>query len=198
MSITGFLSDFSLTEIFDFIQQGRKTCRLTVCAIPTTAETSPTCYYIWVKDGNIVSAANRLDHQGLITIIAQQHWVNYHVLAKLVQFCCPKDKPLGLCLKSHCVLQHEDLKQLFSAQILPALHGLFKLKDGHFTLEQNTPLPNREMTGLSLPIASIRSICYRSCNSPFSKALEISPLSKIGLKLTFKKESKLKQKISLT
>ena len=152
MSITGFLSDFSLLEIFRFLEQGRRTGRLTVCTLSKIPGTPANCHYIWVERGRIVAAANQLDEQGLISLIAQQGWFTERVLAKLIQWCCPVDKPLGLCLKTQRLLQDEQLQQLFFVQILQHLCALFQINEGHFKFDQNLPLPGREMTGLSIPM----------------------------------------------
>ncbi|MEQ9549270.1 MAG: DUF4388 domain-containing protein [Coleofasciculus sp. G3-WIS-01] len=148
MAITGYLSDLSLPELFHLIQQGKKTGLLTLRA----ALASPAIpYYIWVYQGRIVAAANRLDSQGLVALIKQYKWVSDRVVAKLIQWCCPTGKPLGLCLKNHGVLQTEHLKQLFQVQVLQQIGIMFQLKDAQFTFEHNVLLPGREMTGLSIP-----------------------------------------------
>jgi len=150
MSITGFLSDFSLSEVFRFIEQRHKTGKLTVCTLSKIPGAPAKCYYIWVERGRIVAAADRGDGQGLISLIAQQGWFSDRVLAKLIQWCCPIDKPLGLCLKSHGILQDEQLQKLFLVQILQNLCALFQINEGYFKFDQNLPLPGREMTGLSV------------------------------------------------
>jgi hypothetical protein len=62
---------------------------------------------------------------------------------------------LGLCLKNQGVLQDEQLKHLFQVQVLQQVCALFQLKDGQFKLDQNVPIPMREMTGLSVPSAVV-------------------------------------------
>lgn len=83
MSITGFLSDFSLSEIFRFLEQGRRTGRRTVCTLSKIPGTPAKCHYIWVERGRIVAAANQLDEQGLISLIAQQGWFSDRVMTVL-------------------------------------------------------------------------------------------------------------------
>ena len=150
MSITAKLKDFSLPEILQLIEQGKRTGLLMLCAPPDIEVMSLPVHYIWVDRGRIVAAANQLDHQGLISLIAQRCWDSERVLAKLIQWCCPSDKPLGLCLKEQGVLQTQQLKQLFQLQVLQPVNALFQLRDGHFRFDQNVPLPGREMTGLSI------------------------------------------------
>jgi len=149
MSITGSLSDFSLPEILQFIELGRKTGLLTVRALSESEESKSSVHYIWVKQGHIVGAANRLDQQGLVMLIEQRQWVSNRVITKVAQLC-PTDKPLGKYLFNQGVLRAEQLKELFLIQILQYVCALFDLEDGIFQFDQNVPLPRRELTGLSL------------------------------------------------
>jgi hypothetical protein len=151
MSTTGFLTDFSLQEIFQFIDRGHKTGLLRLKSKPVSQATRPSVHYIWVYQGHIVAAANRLDQQGLVQLIEQGHMLSDRVFDKLVHWCCPIDEPLGLYLKNQGVLKTEQLKQLFQVQVLQPVYTLFQLKEGEFKFDQNVPMPTREMTGLSVP-----------------------------------------------
>ena len=150
MAITGCLTDFSLAEIFQFIEKGHKTGLLTLRALSESQARSQG-YYIWVCQGRIVAAANRLDHQGLVSLIDQRQWVSDRVFDKVVHWCCPIDEPLGLYLKNQGVLQAEQLKRLFQIQVLQQVCALFQIKDAQFRFDPNVPIPTREMTGLSVP-----------------------------------------------
>ncbi|HBB32630.1 MAG TPA: hypothetical protein DDZ80_11015 [Cyanobacteria bacterium UBA8803] len=160
--ITGYLTDLSIPEIFHLIEKGQKTGLLTLRALLETQTTPPSAHYIWVYQGRIVAAANRLDHQGLISLIEQYQWASDRVVAKLVQRCCPKSKPLGLCLKNHGVLQTEQLKQLFQTQVVQQVCALFELPEAQFKLEQNVPIPRQEMTGLSMAATEATLMGLRS------------------------------------
>jgi hypothetical protein len=151
MCITGTLTDFSLPEIFQFIEKGRKTGLLTLRALPGYQATPPTVHYIWVYQGRIVAAANQLDQQGLVKLIEQWQVVSERVFDKLIHWCCPINEPLGLYLRNQGVLKREQLKLLFHIQVLEPVCALFQLKDAQFKFEQNGLIPTREMTGLSVP-----------------------------------------------
>ncbi len=155
MSTTGFLSDFSLREIFQFIDQGNKTGLLSIRVLPESQSKAPLNFsvnsYIWVDQGCIVAAAHRLDQQGLVSLIQQCQMVSDRVFDKLVHWCCPIDEPLGLYLKNQGVLKAEQLKQLFQVQVLQPISGLFRVKEGEFKFEPKKSVPTREMTGLSVP-----------------------------------------------
>lgn len=173
MSTTGSLSDFSLPEILQFIEQGRKTGLLTVRALSESPACESSVHYIWMDQGCIVAAANRLDEQGLVKLIEQRQWVSDRVIYKLAQLC-PTDKPLGKYLFDQGVLRTEQLKQLFLTQVRQQVCALFNLQDGEFQFEQNVSLPRRELTGLSvsagipillatsLDILALRSDPYQS------------------------------------
>jgi len=150
MAITGSLTDFSLPEIFQFIEKGNKTGLLTIKALTGYQRTLPVNHYIWVYKGGIVAAANRLDHQGLVSLIDQRQWVSERVFDRLIHWGCPITEPLGLYLKSQGALQTEQLKRLFQVQVLLQVCALFQLKDASFKFEQNVPPPKREMTGLRI------------------------------------------------
>jgi hypothetical protein len=171
MSISGFLSDFSLPEIFQFIEKRRKTGLLTLRALPKSQAT-PAVYYIWVSQGRVVAAANRLDQQGLVSLIEQHQVVSDRVLDKLVHWCCPLDVPLGLYLKNQGVLQTEQLQELFKLQVLQQVGILFKFKEAEFKFDQNAFIPTREMTGLSIEAGALSALAYPTISppgKPFSK-----------------------------
>lgn len=150
MSITGCLSDFTLPEIFQLIEKGQKTGLLALHAQPETQAKLGGIYYIWMYQGRIVAAANRLDDQGLVSLIEKHQWVSDRVFDKVVHWCCPISEPLGLYLKKQGVLQIEQLKRLFQIQVLQQICALFELQDAEFTFEPKVRIPTREMTGLSI------------------------------------------------
>jgi hypothetical protein len=151
MSITGCLTDFSLPEIFQLIEKGHKTGLLTLRAQSEAQAKFSGVYYIWMYQGRIVAAGNRLDDQGLVSLIEKHQWISDRVFDKVVHWCCPISEPLGLYLKKQGVLQVEQLKRLFQIQVLKQICALFELKDAEFTFEPNVRIPTREMTGLSIP-----------------------------------------------
>ena len=150
MSIKGYLTDFSFPEICRFIEKGKKTGLLTITPVSKSKEKPPEYHYIWVCQGKIVAAANRLDDQGLTLLLRQQEWVSDRILSQLLKWCCPKDQPLGTCLKNHRVLTLEQLEQLFLIQVCQQVSAVSKLKDGLFTFRYDLPVPARERTGLSM------------------------------------------------
>lgn len=152
MKITGYLSEFSLGEIFRFLEQGQKTGCLSIKPvemagmmplIPQAQE-----YYIFFRLGQIVAATTSLDHQGLQRLIEQRGWLRPTTIQRLLPFCSLTGS-LGLCLKTQGALDPEQLQLLFKQQVLTPIPQLFSLNEGWFKFDANHPLPFHEMTGLS-------------------------------------------------
>ena len=160
MPITGTLTDFSLSEIFQLLDKGHKTGLLTLRSLPESKTRLPVDSYIWVNQGDVVAAGNQSNQQGLISLIAQYPWVSDRVVTKIAQFC-PSHKPLGLYLRQQGVLQVEQLEHLFQVQIAQQLCALFQLKDAWFSFEQNAPIPNQELTGLSLSVSVLEVVLQK-------------------------------------
>lgn len=159
MSITGNLSDFSLREIFQLIEQGHRSGLLTISA-STNSQATAAYHYMWVSKGSIVAAADQLDRQGLVSLIGQYPWVSYRVVSKLSQFC-PTDQPFGLYLKNQGALQIEQLEHLFQVQLVGQICSVLQLKDAEFEFDQNVPLPMLEMTGLSVPTVVLKDMVQK-------------------------------------
>lgn len=158
----GSLSDFSLGELFQVLEQGSQTGRLTISSsagiVDEGGEAAQTDdarhYYIWFRQGLIVAAANRLDNQGLSRLIDQRSWVKGGT-AQLAPGFCNVDLPLGICFKSHGLITAEQLKLLFSVQVLRQVCQLFTLPNGTYNFDDQAPLAYAEMTGLSAPATDV-------------------------------------------
>jgi len=148
MALQGCLSKFSLPEIFQFLEKGYKTGLLSV-RITVTSIQATLVYYIWLHQGRIVAAANRLDSKRLLAAIATRGWVSNAVLENLDT--AEVTAGLGLYFKSQGLLDAEQLKLLFRSQITGNVYPIFKFTEGQFEFEPKAPLPHAEMTGLSIP-----------------------------------------------
>jgi hypothetical protein len=157
MSTQGSLTDFSLVEILQFIENGKRTGLLTLSTLSGSKTTPVSVYYIWLYRGHLVAVANRLDSLGLVELINQQQWVSERVVTKLAQLC-PINQPLGLYLLNQGVLKASQLKQLFFLQSLQQIEALFQLNEAHFRFDANVLLPSQEMTGLSVSARSLRLV----------------------------------------
>ncbi len=158
MSTKGSFTDCSLEEIFQVLERGHKTGLLKLCASSEDPTATPCTCYIWIHQGRIVAVANRLDQQGLVSLIAQHQGVKNRLVTELAQ-SCPLGQPLGLCLKKRMVLEAKQLKHIFKIQVLQQVCALFQTKEGRFEFYQNVPLPTREMTGFSVQPAELNKYC---------------------------------------
>jgi Domain of unknown function (DUF4388) len=145
MAFTGYLSKFSLPELFQFLEEGYKTGLLTVSSLDIKKT-----YYIWVRQGRIVAAADSLDNKCLITMITQRGWINNETVLDNFQ-AASINMALGLFLKTQGLLQAEQLMLLFRNQLTAQVSPLFPLPDAYFEFDFQAQLPNAEMTGLSIP-----------------------------------------------
>jgi hypothetical protein len=154
MAVTGYLAEFSLAEIFQLLEQGRKTGLLSICRLAEAQDQARQNHYIWFTQGRVVAAANALDQQGLIALISRRDWLGDRAATRLAQ-SCPANTPIGLCLKAQGLLQAEQLKLLFYAQVMRQVCALFELKDGWFQFDGKAPIPLAEMTGLNAPATEV-------------------------------------------
>lgn len=163
MTITGNFADFSLPELLQFLDQGKKTGILYIEFNPETNKSKKQVYYIWLHQGRVIAASDRLDQQGLTSMIAKRGWISERVISRVTHISsCFVNSPLGLCLKSQGLLQPEQLKVLFNGQVLRPVCGLFQVKDALFRFEPTPTLPLGEMTGLSMSATEVILIGLRA------------------------------------
>jgi Domain of unknown function (DUF4388) len=154
MAISGYLSEFSLSEIFQLLEQGNKTGRLSIQERSDCPSYKGKIFRIWFKQGHIVAAADRVDGQGLMSIIQRRGWISSRAAARITEVCA-LHQPAGLCLKEQGLLEAEQLKLLFSQQVLQQVCKLFELQDGQFQFDHKALLPSAEMTGLTAPAKEV-------------------------------------------
>ncbi len=159
MALKGLLSKFSLPEVFQFLEQGYKTGLLTVQPLENQL-CEQEKHYIWLQQGRIVAAANRLDSKGLLSMIVKRGLVSENIINQVVKSSRP-NTALGLSLKSEGLLPAEQLKLLFRTQITTEICPLFQLSNGEFEFNFTIQSSFLEMTGLSLPATEATLIGLR-------------------------------------
>ncbi|MBD2294090.1 DUF4388 domain-containing protein [Anabaena sphaerica FACHB-251] len=164
MSTSGNLADFSLPELLQFLDRGKKTGLLYIeFEHGRTIKSNPESYYIWLYKGRVIAASERSDQQGLMRMITKRGWLNNSELSEVTKTSpCFIDAPMGLCLKSQGLLQPEQLQLLFNSQVLRPISALFQVSDGVFKFDPIPFLPLGEMTGLSMPGIEVILNCLRS------------------------------------
>jgi hypothetical protein len=161
MAITGSLSEFSLPEIFQFLDQGQKTGILTIRDPQNVQTGKPFLRHIWLQNGRVVAAGDRLDKRGLVRLIEQRGWLNESQKLEIERLIA-ENVLLGLNLKALGILQPDQLKLLFSIQVLRQVCALFQVETGLFRFDADANLPKSEMTGLSLPATETTLMGLRS------------------------------------
>jgi hypothetical protein len=154
MAITGQLAEFSLPELFQFLEQGKKTGRLaiTVPFSPAGAAESgdrslaDRSFYVWFRQGRIVAASGRTDGNGLLVLMHRRGWLKGVSLPEVKQFSSLM-VPLGVYLKIRDVLEPQQLKVLFYSQVMGQVCALFEYSSGRFEFESKAEMPMQEMTG---------------------------------------------------
>ena len=162
MSLSSSFTDFSLAELFQLIDQGRKSGCLTVCTLPDLHAPSSKSYYfyMWFKQGRIVAAAHQLNGQGLIYKIVQRGLAKQQVIDNLLTQT-PAAIPIGLHLKTQGLLSAEQLNLLFGSQ-LQQIRELFEIQKGVFKLDSKAALPWQEMTGISIKATEVALMALRA------------------------------------
>ncbi|MGF1677144.1 MAG: DUF4388 domain-containing protein [Rivularia sp. (in: cyanobacteria)] len=161
MTLSSSFTDFSLAELFQLIEQGRKSGCLSVCTLPdiNTPESRAKYFYIWFRNGRVVAAAHRLNGRGLFAKIAQRNWTEPQIL-EAIYSNTSTTTPFGLQLKTQEVLNAEQLNLLFANQ-LQQVRELFEIQKGVFKLDCKASLPMTEMTGLSLKATEVTLMALR-------------------------------------
>ena len=142
MAITGQLAEFSLPELFQFLEQGKKTGRLAIEALHQPSRK----FNIWFRKGRIVAASNRADGNGLVVLTHRRGWLQGISLQEVQQFDTLM-VPLGVYLKIRDVLEPKQLKLLFYTQVMRQVCALFEQSRGRFEFESKAEMPMKEMTG---------------------------------------------------
>ena len=78
MSLAGHLSEYSLAEIFHFVQDGNKTGVLSIEPDIGTSQFIKDPHYLSFQNGRIMSVANGsgLGNRGLLKLMAQRKWLD--------------------------------------------------------------------------------------------------------------------------
>jgi hypothetical protein len=160
MAIIGQLADFSLAELFQFLEQGQKTGLLTINSFFGLHSTNQKTHFLWFSQGRIVAASNRLDGQGLFKLMVQRALIEEENTQELFSSCAI-NTPVGLCFKAQKILDSNQLKLLFYAQVMQEVCALFKLPDASFQFDPKSPLIMSEMTGLSMPAMEVTLTALR-------------------------------------
>jgi hypothetical protein len=163
VSLAGYLSEYSLAEIFHFVQEGNKTGVLSIEPDLGSHQSLRDTYYLSFQSGRIMSVANGsgLGNRGLLKMMAQRKWISPEQMAMLETQVGLLDRPLGTYLKSRNVVNTEQLTLLFNSQVIAIACKLFEIHHGKFNFNPQAPLAYAEMTGLSLTAQEVALLGLR-------------------------------------
>jgi Domain of unknown function (DUF4388) len=153
MSLTGYLSEYSLAEIFNFVQDGNKTGLLSIESDRCLSRSLDNSYYISFQTGRIMSVSHGhgLAYFGLLKMMEQRQWLSPEQLTGLSININKLGQPLGTYLKACNALDSSQLRLLFDAQVVANICKLFgEIHHGKFDFNPQAPLIYAEMTGISL------------------------------------------------
>jgi hypothetical protein len=152
MSLAGYLSEYSLAEIFHFVQEGNKTGLLWLKPELGLNRALSDAYYIAFQGGRVMSVSSSSDpeQRGLLKMMEQRRWLSPEQVAGLETQLSLLPQPLGTYLKSRNTLNTEQLNLLFNAQVIATTCKLFEVHHGEFKFEPQAHLNYAEMTGISL------------------------------------------------
>lgn len=153
MLLQGYTSDFSLPELFKFLQASQQTGRLTLKPIPETCSNDGR-HFLWFDQGNLVAASNRLDGLGLLTLLQNRALLRDSTLPRLLRQC-PAKTALGQFLRDNTLLSHRQLKSLFASQVLNRTYVLLQALNVNFVFQPLYPFPYLEMTGVKIQATEI-------------------------------------------
>ncbi len=163
MSLAGYLSEYSLAEIFHFVQEGNKTGVLSIEPDRGLIRSLSDTYYVSFQAGRIMSVNDRngAKHQSLLKIMEQRRWLSAAQTMELETQVGLLRQPLGIDLKARNLVNTEQLTLLFNSQVIATTCKLFEIHHGQFNFDPQAPLIYGEMTGLSLTAQEIALLGLR-------------------------------------
>ena len=159
MLVNGYLSQYSLAEIFNLIQEGNKNGVLSIeprddslGAVAKESTLEIPCYYVSFQGGRVMSIFYGLEYenQDLLAMILERQWIPLDQLQELKKKLNGLAIPWGLQLKVWELISVDRLRLLFDIQVLSQLAKIFQISEGKFRFDPHAELNYPEMTGLSL------------------------------------------------
>ncbi len=161
MTLSGYLSEYSLAEIFNFVHEGSRTGLLEISPAPNAIVTPHEPRYVWFESGRIVAVTSGLDGKGLLVTIGQRKFMPPEQIELIKTQLHQLPQPLGIYLKSRGLVDAEQLKLLFNAQTIAAVCKLFELKNRQFQFVPDRVSIKSELTGIGLPAQEVGMLGLR-------------------------------------
>ncbi len=162
MKFSGYLSEYSLAEIFSFIYEGTRTGLLTLSPANNLATVpNNNHYYLWFESGRIVAVTLGLDGSELLTKIEQRKLISQADIYAATKILDRLPHPLGIYLKSQGLLDAIQIKFLFNSQTISQIHRLFELKNSRFQFDPGRSAINSELTGINASAQDLGLLALR-------------------------------------
>ena len=189
MTIKGSLETFSLPELFQIIDSGKKSGRLTFKPKSKGLSAgSQEVFEIWFDGGNFITVTSSFKQQFFNSKIINKGWIDIKELIQY-QHDCPPNTAFGRYLQQESFLKRSQIDLLFKAQTRDVIK-LFNVDSASFEFEEvnskkiipsdNKAFPWEEMTGQKVPAQELSLEAMRSL-SDWSRFLEDMPLNQSGL-----------------
>jgi Domain of unknown function (DUF4388) len=150
MTLTGYLSAYSLAEILNFIDREKRTGLLSISPDNTTLTIEVKPHYLWFENGRIMAVTFGLNGQELLAAIGQRKLIPTREIDLLQTQSNRLTQPLGTYLRSRGLLNLEQLKLLFNSQVIAPICRLFELSNGKFEFDPQKIYNYAEMTEISI------------------------------------------------
>lgn len=154
MTITGHFSEYSLPEVLYLLEAGHRTGYLRLQVEGNIDDFTPSDCFIWFRQGRIISAFSGEQKRSLAKLMHQRRLIDLESSSALLRRS-PVESPFGLFLKNRGLLTAEQLKLLFSIQVIGHIRILFTLEEAWFKFSDSSELPYSEMTGISVPATEV-------------------------------------------
>jgi Domain of unknown function (DUF4388) len=161
MTLAGYLAEYSLAEIFNFVHEGSRTGVLEIFPDPNVIPAPTDPRFVWFEDGRVIAATSGLDGKGLLMAIGQRKFIPPAQIELIDAQMHQLPQPLGIYLKSRGLLDAEQLKLLFNAQTIVAVCKLFEPKNRQFHFNPTRAPLNSELTGIGLPAQEVGMLGLR-------------------------------------
>jgi Domain of unknown function (DUF4388) len=163
MSLAGYLSEYSLAEIFHFVQEGNKTGLLSIEPDRGLSRSLSDAYYVGFQGGRIMSvtSGSGLEQKSLLKMMEQRRWLSADQVATIESQISHLPQPLGTYLKSRNAINAEQLTLLFNSQVIATACKLFEIHHGRFKFDPQARLNYAEMTGMSLTAQEVALLGLR-------------------------------------
>ncbi len=189
MTIKGSLKTFSLPELFQIIESGNKSGRLTFNpeSKSSTANVKE-IFELWFDKGNFVTIISSLKQQFVTSKIINKGWIDIKALIKY-KLECSENTALGSYLQKQNILSKSQIDLLFKAQVAEVIK-LFNVDCALFEFEEtnssgkipsdNQEFPWSEITGQQIQAKELSLEAMRNL-SDWSRFTEEMPLNRSGL-----------------